>query len=100
MPAAGICGKYGLPVDKDHLSYQEDKTTEAMGWVRELAMCAGNLAARIEWTPPGLALVQGKVYKHFPTVYPGAAEGCTMYEPERLIGLALTNHPPNASVRE
>lgn len=96
VAAAGVPAE-GLPVDKDHLSYQEDKTTEAMGWVRELAMCAGNLAARIEWTPPGLALVQGKVYKHFSTVYPGAAEGCTMYEPERLIGLALTNQPNNAA---
>lgn len=95
VAAAGVPPE-GLPVDKDHLSYQEDKTTEAMGWVRELALCGGDLAARIEWTPPGLALVQGKVYKHFSTVYPGAAEGCTVYEPERLIGLALTNQPNNA----
>ena len=94
VAAAGVPPE-GLPVDKDHLSYQEDKTTEAMGWVRELAMCGGDLAARIEWTPPGLALVQGKVYKHFSTVYPAAADGAMEYEPERLIGLALTNQPNN-----
>lgn len=68
VAAAGVPPE-GVPVDKDHMSLQQDKTTEAMGWVRELALCEGNLAARIEWTPPGLALVQGKVYKHFSTVF-------------------------------
>lgn len=90
----------GVPVDKDHLSLQAEHSTEAMGWVRELALCGGDLAARIEWTPPGLELVRGKVYKHFSTVYPSPGEEALRsgsIEPECLIGLALTNQPNNAA---
>lgn len=90
----------GVPVDKDHLSLQAEHSTEAMGWVRELALCGGDLAARIEWTPPGLELVRGKVYKHFSTVYPSPGEDALRsgsIEPECLIGLALTNQPNNAA---
>lgn len=88
----------GLPIDRDHLSLDSDNSTEAMGWVRELAMCGGNLAARIEWTSLGLPLIKGRVYKHFSTVYPPpTAEQLASgtYVPERLIGLALTNQPNN-----
>ena len=69
VAAAGVPAE-GLPIDRDHLSLDSDNSTEAMGWVRELAMCGGNLAARIEWTSLGLPLIEGRVYKHFSTVYP------------------------------
>lgn len=87
----------GLPIDRDHLSLDARNSTEALGWLRELAMCGGNLAGRIEWTPLGLPLIQGKVYKHFSTVYPPPGEQLAggEYTPERLIGLALTNQPNN-----
>lgn len=87
----------GLLIDRDHLSMEEDQPTEAMGWVRELAICEGNLAARIEWTSIGRKLIEGKVYKHFSTVYPleeGEARSGRV-KPERLVELALTNRPNN-----
>lgn len=99
----------GLPIDADHRGIPgvaEVPDTAAAGWVRELAVFddgAGNLqlAGRIEWTPPGLELVQGKVYKHFSSVYqvddPELAEhlGENRYRPLVLLGLALTNNPNN-----
>lgn len=97
VAAAGVPAE-GLPIDRDHLSLDAENSTEAMGWVRELAMCGRNLAARIEWTSLGLPLITGRVYKHFSTVYPApSAEqlAAGVYEPARLIGLALTNQPNN-----
>ena len=96
VAAAGVPAE-GLPIDRDHLSLDARNSTEALGWVRELAMCGGNLAARIEWTPLGLPLIQGRIYKHFSTVYPPDAEQVAsgVYTPTRLIGLALTNQPNN-----
>ncbi len=96
VAAAGVPAE-GLPIDRDHLSLDARNSTEALGWVRELAMCRGNLAARIEWTTLGLPLIQGRIYKHFSTVYPPDAEQVAsgVYTPTRLIGLALTNQPNN-----
>lgn len=97
VAAAGVPAE-GLPIDRDHLSLDSDNSTEAMGWVRELAMCGRNLAARIEWTSLGLPLITGRVYKHFSTVYPPpTAEQLASgtYVPHKLIGLALTNQPNN-----
>lgn len=96
VAAAGV-PEEGLPIDCDHLSADMGNTTEAMGWVRELALCGGDLAAYIEWTPPGLELVQGRLYKHFSTVYPVDLPAMRRgtYEPGILIGLALTNQPNN-----
>ena len=96
VAAAGVPAE-GLPIDRDHLSLDARNSTEALGWLRELAMCDGNLAGRIEWTPLGLPLIQGRVYKHFSTVYPPPGEQLAggEYMPERLTGLALTNQPNN-----
>lgn len=93
---AGIPAE-GLPIDCDHQSLTPDGRTAAVGWLKELALCEGNLAGRIEWTPPGKDLIIGKIYKHFSTVYPPLPENCTVYEPQRLEGLALTNRPNNAT---
>lgn len=97
VAAAGVPAE-GMPIDRDHLSLDAENSTEAMGWVRELAMCGSDLAARIEWTSLGLPLIKGRVYKHFSTVYPPpTAEQLASgtYVPDRLIGLALTNQPNN-----
>lgn len=88
----------GLLIDRDHLSRDNDNPTEAMGWVRELGMCEGNLAAKIEWTSIGHELISGKVYKHFSTVYPIEEDEVRagVVEPKQLLELALTNRPNNA----
>lgn len=106
--AAGV-PEEGIPIDADHRGVPgvaEVPDTAAAGWVRELAIFddgAGNmqLAGRIEWTPPGLELVAGRVYKHFSTVYRVDDEelaeplGGNRYRPLVLLGLALTNNPNN-----
>lgn len=108
IAAAGV-PEEGLPIDADHRGVPgiaDVPDTAAAGWVRELALFddgSGHwqLAARIEWTPPGLALVQGRVYKHFSTVYriddPALARplGSDRFRPLVLLGLALTNNPNN-----
>ncbi len=96
IAAAGV-PEEGLFIDRDHFSLDEDKGTEALGWVRELAVCEGNLAGRIEWTPLGLPLIQGKIYKHFSTVYEPTSRmpAGGKFTPTHLIGLALTNQPNN-----
>lgn len=87
----------GILVDRDHFSGDADKPTEAVGWLRELAMCGDDLAGLIEWTPLGLPLVTGKIYRHFSTVYPTELEEIKrgVVRPTQLIGLALTNKPHN-----
>lgn len=106
--AAGV-PEEGIPIDADHRGVPgvaEVPDTAAAGWVRELALFDdgdGNmqLAGRIEWTPPGLELVAGRVYKHFSTVYRVDDEelaeplGGNRYRPLVLLGLALTNNPNN-----
>lgn len=87
----------GVLVDRDHFSTAGDKPSEALGWLRELAVCGDDLAGFIEWTPLGLPLVCGKVYRHFSTVYPSDPEQIRrgVMHPDRLVGLALTNKPNN-----
>lgn len=96
-----------LMVDKDHLSHDDDQTTEACGWTKELAAILDGetvvgYAARIEWTSLGLPLVQGKIYKRFSTEYPPPAPDDVrdgQYKPLRLVGLALTNRSHNKGQR-
>lgn len=100
IAAAGV-PEEGLFVDVEHESL-EGGSSAARGWVKELAMCNGNLAARIEWTAEGLPLIQGKVYKHFSTVYhlPLIEQDGAVVEPQRLNGLTLTNLPNNERGQE
>lgn len=100
IAAAGV-PEEGLFVDVEHESL-EGGSSAAKGWVKELAMCNGNLAARIEWTAEGLPLIQGKVYKHFSTVYhlPLIEQDGAVVEPQRLNGLTLTNLPNNERGQE
>lgn len=97
VAAAGV-PQDGLFIDTEH-SGAEGGSTAAMGWVRELAMCGDALAARIEWTPAGLPMVQGRLYKHFSTVYPVRESEMRTgtVHPTRLTGLTLTNMPNNAA---
>lgn len=95
VAAAGV-PEEGLYVDKEHEG-EMGGSSAALGWVKELAVCEGDLAARIEWTPAGRPMIEGKVYKHFSTVYPAKLsemESGTV-RPARLKGLTLTNRPNN-----
>lgn len=110
LVSAGVPDE-GLLVDKDHLSHDMDKSTQAYAWVRRLAACPSaadptkyDLAAWLEFTAIGTPLIRGKVYKHFSTEYelsPTAAAdlGSGRFRPLRLVGLALTNRPNNGGQR-
>lgn len=101
----------GLLVDRDHLSHDDGKTTEAMAWVRELAACPSatepskyDLAAREELTDIGREALKNKRYKFHSTEYnssSGYSEklGEHRWRPLRLIGLAYTNRPNNPGQR-
>lgn len=99
----------GVFVDKDHISHQSDKSTEAMVWCRELAVfedAAGKeqLAGWMQYTDLGKPLIKGRIYKHWSTEYdlddPGTDDlGDNRYRPGRLLGLALTNRPNNKGQR-
>lgn len=95
IAAAGVPDE-GLFIDCDHEGIKGGPSA-AVGWVRELAVCNGDLAARIEWTPLGLPLIEGAIYKHFSTVYPGKESEMRSgtVRPQRLTGLTLTNRPNN-----
>lgn len=62
IAAAGVPPE-GLLVDKDHFSLDDDHPSEAMGWLRELALCEGDLAGYIQWTSVGLPLIKGRVWR-------------------------------------
>lgn len=105
MVAAGV-PEEGILVDVEHVSVTGDRDTRAYGWVRELAALQTQeglqLCAWIEWTPLGLPLVQGHIYKHFSSVY--SVELCAdlgggRLRPLQLLGLALTNQPNNPGQR-
>lgn len=95
-----------LLVDCDHLSRDPEKETVARGWLKEVGIFDEggkyHLCGRIEWTPSGRKLIEGKEYKHFSTEYETETLKCLggeRYRPSRLVGLALTNRPNNKGQR-
>lgn len=110
------CPEEGILIDREHRSVpradkpRQDDDTEAMGWVRRLAVFDDGeghlqLAGYIEWSDMGLTAIKGRRYKHFSTVYvlddPDCAEllGGNRYRPLALLGLAVTNRPNNLGQR-
>lgn len=88
----------GMLVDKDHLSHDLTETTEAMAWVKDLAIRNGRLCAKLDPTDDGEAAIRNKRYKFFSTEYdPEDLEdlGGGVVRPTRLAGLAFTNRPNN-----
>lgn len=87
----------GLPIDRDHLSRDLSQTTEAHGWLHEVAIRNGQLWGRIEWTDLGEAAIRNKRFKFFSTEYDPPYETVApgLVRPLRLVGLALTNRPNN-----
>lgn len=85
-----------LLVDYDHASLDEDKPSEAAGWIREVEARADGLYARIEWTDTGNAAVTNKRYRYVSPVWNRndcAQIGAGRVRPLRMDSLALTNVP-------
>ena len=96
----------GIRVGRDHLADSMDQPTEALGWLMEVRNREDVLEGRIEWTPLGRPLIEGKVYKFFSTEYLGSEVESVGTEtiknrtypavrPLRLDGLEVTNKPNN-----
>jgi len=97
----------GLRIDRDHLSENDDQTTEAMGWIKNLEARADGLYAQIDWSDEGEKAIAGRRYKFVsPTWFFSVIKNSipvpaqiTNYKtfdlvrPIRLDYLALTNRP-------
>jgi phage I-like protein len=86
----------GLLVDFDHFSLDQDKPTEAAGWIVGLEPRSTGLWAQIRWTDRGAESVRGGRYRFISPVW--RQDDCEKMEnnrvrPTRLLNCALTNDP-------
>ncbi len=94
--AAGFQADGELLVDYDHASLDEDKPSEAAGWIREVEARSDGLYAKIEWTDTGSAAVTNKRYRYVSPVWNRnecEEVGKNRVRPLRMDSLALTNVP-------
>ena len=85
-----------LLVDQDHFSENEDKPSEAFGWITSLQNRADGLWAQIAWTDAGESSVRNKRYRFLSPVWePKDCEdlGNRRIRPMRLDKAAVTNEP-------
>lgn len=89
-------GAERLLVDYDHFAEDPQKSSEAAGWISDLAARDDGLYGRIDWTDTGeLALRNGR-YRFLSPLWlaaPVAGSGDTNVRPVTLLGAGLTNKP-------
>ncbi|MBL4801994.1 MAG: phage protease [Emcibacter sp.] len=81
-----------LPVDYGHQSEFAEKNGQpapAAGWMKEFAVRADGLYARIEWTDKAMASIQAKEFRYISPVYFHTPTG----QVKRIISAGLTNQP-------
>ena len=86
----------GLLVDYDHFSYDNEKSSDAAGWIMDLKNRAEGLFGQIKWTPTGEAAVKNGNFRFISPVWlPNQLEkvGDKRYRPLRLDTAGLTNAP-------
>ena len=86
----------GILVDFDHFSLDQDKPTEAAGWIAALEQRPDGLWAQIRWTDKGEEAIRGGRYRFISPVF--RQDECTdlgesRVRPLRLVNAALTNDP-------
>ncbi|MBP7427845.1 MAG: hypothetical protein KBC05_00355, partial [Candidatus Hydrogenedentes bacterium] len=86
----------GILVDFDHFSLDQDKPTEAAGWIAALDQRPDGLWAQIRWTDKGEEAIRGGRYRFISPVF--RQDECTdlgdcRVRPLRLVNAALTNDP-------
>ena len=82
----------GQPIDYDHatdLGAPSGRPAPAAGWIKELAVRAGALWGRVEWTRHGAEALTTREYRYVSPVFEHDGEGAVV----RLIRAALTNNP-------
>jgi len=83
----------GLPIDYDHATdfgAPEGRPAPAAGWIRELAVRAGSLWGRVEWTARAADSIVAREYRYVSPVFQfDPATGIVT----RLLRAGLTNNP-------
>ncbi len=83
----------GLLLDWEHFSYQDDKKSEAAGWILDVVERPDGIYARIDWTPAGEKDVTSRAYRFLsPTLDIETIEG-NRVRPIAITDAGLTNVP-------
>ena len=83
-----------LAVDENHstdLAAKQGFSAPARGWIVELQKRSNGIWGRVEWTPEGKALMEGKSYGYLSPVFGHSVK--PPYVVHRLMRVALTNDP-------
>lgn len=91
----------GLLVDFDHFSDSQEQSSEAAGWVDDLANRKDGVWGHVRWSDSGEAAVKGGRYRLVSPVFnqrdaevlPNAAPKTKKLRPIRLLKVAITNDP-------
>ncbi|HEJ9179955.1 TPA: peptidase [Serratia marcescens] len=81
-----------LPFDMEHateLKGPQGDPAPAYGWITDLKIDGDQIWARVEWTPEGAALIQGKKYLYYSPAFHFTASGLVT----KLSSVGLTNKP-------
>ncbi|EMH4029445.1 peptidase [Serratia marcescens] len=81
-----------LPFDMEHateLKGPQGDPAPAYGWITDLKIDGDQIWARVEWTPEGAALIQGKKYLYYSPAFHFTADGLVT----KLSSVGLTNKP-------
>jgi phage I-like protein len=84
-------GRTELLIDEDHFSHDDDKSTEALGWIQDLQVRDNGLWGKPRWTDVGLTAVQNGRFRYVSPVWD--CEGEKDLRPAVLRDVALTNKP-------
>ncbi|CUX60154.1 hypothetical protein CFBP6626_17915 [Agrobacterium tumefaciens] len=83
-----------LPVDENHstdLAAKQGFSAPARGWLTALERRDDGVWAKVEWTPDGLTMMQGKAYGYISPVFTHSAKA--PFAVHKLLRVALTNDP-------
>lgn len=82
-----------VPIDRDHAT-DKGVSSEAMAWIRNLAVEGDAVTADVEWTPAGEELVRQKRYRYIsPTFVSALKDQQGNAKGPALLRAALTNNP-------
>lgn len=82
-----------VPIDRDHAT-DKGTSSEAMAWIRNLAIEGDAVTADVEWTPAGEELVRQKRYRYIsPTFVSALRDQQGNTKGPALLRAALTNNP-------
>lgn len=93
LAAYNAAGRPELLIDFDHESHDNDKSTEAAGWIANLELRADGLWAKPRWSDTGEAAVRNGRFRYTSPVWACDEAPGGILVPIELIDVALTNKP-------